>query len=476
MRTGIRNNLTNQVRGIAKVVTAVAQGDLKRKLFVEAKGEIAELADTINNMIDTLATFAEQVTTVAREVGTEGKLGGQSQVPGAAGTWRDLNSNVNQLAATLTTQLRAISDVATAVTKGDLTRSITVEAQGEVAQLKDTINEMIRNLRDTTLKNSEQDWLKTNLTNFTRMLQGQRDLMAVGRMILSCSNEISAKNLRVQIKLEAIGHRIRADAARLQQVFWNLIKNAVKFTPPNGQLHLRSSNPQNSWFRLEVVDSGIGIASDVLPRIFDPFEQGGTTGSGGLGLGLTISKAIVELHEGRIFASSAGANRGATFVIELPNVVPSSADSSSSKIEAQPSAIDATQDVVTRPRILLVDDHLDSIGRMQLFLQAIGYHVTTAESVKTALQAVAQEGFDLLVSDIGLPDGSGEDLIRQLREKGHNLPGIALSGYGMQQDIERSRAAGFQVHLIKPVSPQQLQTTIDQLINKQRREAERNSE
>jgi HAMP domain-containing protein len=179
------SNLTNQVRGIAKVVTAVAQGDLKRKLFVEAKGEIAELADTINNMIDTLAMFAEQVTTVAREVGTEGKPGCESQVPGAAGTWLDLNSNVNQLAATLTTQLRAISDVATAVTKGDLTRLITDEAQGEVAQLKDTINEMIRNLRDTTLKNSEQDWLKTNLTNFTRMLQGQRDLMAVGRMILS---------------------------------------------------------------------------------------------------------------------------------------------------------------------------------------------------------------------------------------------------------------------------------------------------
>jgi CheY-like chemotaxis protein/HAMP domain-containing protein len=179
------SNLTGQVRGIAKVVTAVARGDLKRKLTVEAKGEIAELADTINSMIDTLATFADQVTTVAREVGTEGKLGGQSNVPGADGTWRDLNSNVNQLAATLTTQLRAISDVATAVTKGDLTRSITVEAQGEVAQLKDTINEMIRNLRDTTLKNSEQDWLKTNLAKFTRMLQGQRDLMTVGRMILS---------------------------------------------------------------------------------------------------------------------------------------------------------------------------------------------------------------------------------------------------------------------------------------------------
>ncbi len=178
-------NLTSQVRGIAKVVTAVANGDLKQKLTVDAKGEIAALSDTINSMIDTLATFADQVTSVAREVGVEGKLGGQAKVPGAAGTWKGLTENVNQLAANLTTQVRAIAEVATAVTKGDLTRSITVEALGEVAALKDNINEMIRNLKDTTLKNSEQDWLKTNLARFSRMLQGQRDLNAVGRLILS---------------------------------------------------------------------------------------------------------------------------------------------------------------------------------------------------------------------------------------------------------------------------------------------------
>jgi HAMP domain-containing protein/signal transduction histidine kinase/CheY-like chemotaxis protein len=178
-------NLTNQVRGIAVVVTAVANGNLKRKLTVEAKGEIAELAETINNMTDTLATFADQVTTVAREVGVEGKLGGQASVPGAAGTWKDLTDNVNQLAANLTSQVRAIAEVATAVTKGDLTRSITVEALGEVAALKDNINEMIRNLKDTTLKNSEQDWLKTNLAKFSRMLQGQKDLLTVGKLILS---------------------------------------------------------------------------------------------------------------------------------------------------------------------------------------------------------------------------------------------------------------------------------------------------
>src|SRR5437870_11309701 len=178
-------NLTNQVRGIAEVVTAVAKGDLKRKVVFEAKGEIAALADTINGMIDTLATFADQVTNVAREVGTDGKLGGQARVPGAAGLWRDLTDNVNQLAANLTTQVRSIAEVATAVTKGDLTRYIAVEASGEVAALKDTINEMISNLKEQTLKNAEQDWLKTNLARFSRMLQGERDLATVSNLIMS---------------------------------------------------------------------------------------------------------------------------------------------------------------------------------------------------------------------------------------------------------------------------------------------------
>ncbi|MDQ6787349.1 MAG: HAMP domain-containing protein [Acidobacteriota bacterium] len=179
------SNLTTQVRGIARVVTAVANGNLNRKLEVEALGEIAELSDTINAMIDTLATFADQVTTVAREVGIEGELGGQASVPGASGTWRDLTDNVNQLAANLTNQVRAMADVATAVTKGDLTRTITVDASGEVAFLKDNVNEMIRNLRETTQKNTEQDWLKTNLAKFTRLLQGQRDLLTVSRLVLS---------------------------------------------------------------------------------------------------------------------------------------------------------------------------------------------------------------------------------------------------------------------------------------------------
>jgi HAMP domain-containing protein/CheY-like chemotaxis protein/signal transduction histidine kinase len=178
-------NLTEQVRGIVKVVTAVANGELTQKLTVNAKGEVAALAETINNMTDTLATFADQVTTVAREVGVEGRLGGQANVPGAAGTWKDLTGNVNLLADNLTNQVRAIAEVTTAVTKGDLTRSVQVEASGEVAELKDYINTMINNLRLTTDRNNEQDWLKTNLARFTGMLQGQRDLTTVGRMLLS---------------------------------------------------------------------------------------------------------------------------------------------------------------------------------------------------------------------------------------------------------------------------------------------------
>ncbi len=198
-------NLTEQVRGIVKVVTAVATGDLEQNLTVASKGEVAALAETINNMTKTLATFADQVTTVAREVGVEGRLGGQANVPGTAGTWKDLTGNVNLLAANLTTQVRAIAEVATAVTKGDLTRSIQVEARGEVAELKDNINTMIGNLRLTTERNTEQDWLKTNLARFTNMLQGQRDLSTVGRMLLSELAQLVGAQHGVIYQVEAEG-------------------------------------------------------------------------------------------------------------------------------------------------------------------------------------------------------------------------------------------------------------------------------
>src|SRR5438128_1024306 len=176
------DNLTNQVRNIAEVTTAVATGDLSKKITVDARGEILELKNTINTMVDQLSTFAAEVTRVAKEVGTEGTLGVQAQVEGVSGVWKGLTDNVNQLAGTLTTQLRAISEVSTAVTQGDLTRTIAVEAQGEVAELKDTINMMIDNLAEATRTNQEQDWLNSNMARFTGMLQGLRDLETVSRL------------------------------------------------------------------------------------------------------------------------------------------------------------------------------------------------------------------------------------------------------------------------------------------------------
>jgi HAMP domain-containing protein/CheY-like chemotaxis protein len=205
-------NLTNQVRGIAKVVTAVANGDLQQKLTVEAKGEIAELGDTINAMTNTLAIFADQVTTVAREVGVEGRLGGQANVPGTAGIWKDLTANVNRLAANLTSQVRAIAEVATAVTKGDLTRLIQVDARGEVADLKDNINSMIDNLRGTTERNREQDWLKTNLAKFSSTMQGQRDLITLGNILLSELAPVVNADQGVMYVME------EAEAPRLRQL------------------------------------------------------------------------------------------------------------------------------------------------------------------------------------------------------------------------------------------------------------------
>jgi signal transduction histidine kinase/HAMP domain-containing protein/ActR/RegA family two-component response regulator len=705
-------NLTNQVRGIAKIVTAVARGDLNQKLLVEAKGEIGELTDTINNMIDTLATFADQVTTVAREVGVEGKLGGQANVPGAAGTWRDLTDNVNRLAANLTTQLRAIANVATAVTKGDLTRSIQVEAQGEVAAVKDNINEMIRNLKDTTLQNQEQDWLKTNLAKFTRMLQGQRDLLTVGKLILSelapvvpaqqgvfyimdksgrepelkllasyacreegglkasiklgesllgqaalekqrivlndapsdyvkvgsalgaarpmnivvlpilfegevkavmelsslerfnsthqafldqltesigivlhtieantrtenlleqsqslaselqnrqeelqktnlelaekarsnlakdqflamlshelrtpltpvlasalalesepalpqdihdslhmirrnvelearliddlldltridrgkvqlnlevvdahtllqnaleiCQAEIDRKGLRRSLNLGARKVHLRADPARLQQIFWNLINNAVKFTPSNGQISISTSNSSEGELHVGIADTGLGIEPESLPKIFDAFEQGGRTQLGGLGLGLAISKALVEAHKGTITAQSAGRNKGSLFTLVFPT---------SEKAAAQIApTVSPKLPEHQAMRILLVEDHEDSNRSLTNLLRRRGYHVRSALNFQSALDLGTKEEFDVLISDLALPDGSGIDLMRTLQST-RPVFGIALTGFGMEDDARKCREAGFRHHLVKPIDLNKLDLLIQE--------------
>jgi CheY-like chemotaxis protein/signal transduction histidine kinase/HAMP domain-containing protein len=270
-------NLTNQVRDIAAVTTAVARGDLSKKITVDVKGEILELKDTINVMVDQLSSFASEVTRVAREVGTEGKLGGQANVSGVAGTWKDLTENVNQLAANLTNQVRAIAEVATAVTRGDLSRSIQVEARGEVSYLKDNINEMIRNLKDTTLKNAQQDWLKTNLARFTRLLQGQRDLQAVTRLILSELAPLVSAHHGVFYMMDA-----QYADARLRMIasygYRSSRKLPTSFLPGEGLVGQCALEKTRIWLTdvprdYIVVSSGLGSAPPnnivVLPILFE---------------------------------------------------------------------------------------------------------------------------------------------------------------------------------------------------------------
>jgi signal transduction histidine kinase len=336
-----------------------------------------------------------------------------------------------------------------------------------------TVPEYVREASEIIVRNVQVEArLIDDLLDVTRISQGKftvRCEVVDAHEFLRRACKISldaatAKDLTVQFDLRALEHRVYADPARLEQVFWNLINNAVKFTTPPGQITLRSSNPQANWIRLEVIDNGIGISPDALPRIFDPFEQVGGVGSGGLGLGLTICKAIVELHGGRISALSDGVNHGANFVVELPTETRNCTEQSPSQTESTRSEGSATESAATRYRILLVDDHVDSVREVQLFLERSGYLVTTAHSVNAALRIAAGQKFDLLVSDIGLPDGEGHDLVRQMRESGHNSKNIALSGYGTEQDISRSHAAGFQAHLVKPVLPQDLLATIKRLL------------
>ncbi len=271
------SNLTGQVRNIAAVTTAVARGDLSKKITVDVKGEILELKDTINVMVDQLSSFASEVTRVAREVGTEGKLGGQANVSGVAGTWKDLTENVNQLAANLTNQVRAIAEVATAVTRGDLSRSIQVEARGEVSYLKDNINEMIRNLKETTQKNAQQDWLKTNLARFTRLLQGQRDLQAVTKLILSELAPLVSAHHGVFYMMDS-----QLADARLRMIasygYRSSRKLPTSFLPGEGLVGQCALEKMRIWLTdvprdYIVVSSGLGAAPPtnivVLPILFE---------------------------------------------------------------------------------------------------------------------------------------------------------------------------------------------------------------
>ncbi|EDY19877.1 PAS/PAC sensor hybrid histidine kinase [Chthoniobacter flavus Ellin428] len=309
-----------------------------------------------------------------------------------------------------------------------------------------------------------------DLLDLTRVSRGKIELhteMVDVHLVLQEALEICTANDTVRrqivvcLETGAKQHHLQADRARLQQIFWNLINNALKFSPNGSRVNIRTSNPRPNRVAIEVRDEGIGIAPEKLPHLFDAFEQGGrsvTKRFGGLGLGLAISKALVELHNGQIHAHSEGQNRGATFTVEFDACA-----SAPSKPEAEVPGVALPAEPL---RILLLEDHETTLAVLTRLLRRAGHEVVPTSRVREAREFLEAQSFDLLISDLGLPDGSGMDLVRSL--DGHAMPSIALSGYGMDSDVRECLEAGFKSHVTKPVDWQRLSATIQQLTSSER--------
>ena len=280
-----------------------------------------------------------------------------------------------------------------------------------------------------------------------------------------CRKEIEAKNLDVEFRLRATDTYVEGDPARLQQVFWNLMKNSVKFTPENGRIIVETLNPAPNKIEARIIDTGIGIEREKIDKIFNAFEQGQveiTRRFGGLGLGLSISKALIDAHGGKIHVESPGKDQGATFSVELTAVVtPIGGDGEK---QDKPADREPERAISSHRRVLVVDDHHDTCIGLKRMLERRGYEITIAHSAEQAVEKVRTEDFDLLISDIGLPDRSGYDLMREVRLK-KDLPGIALSGFGSEQDVNQAREAGFAEHLTKPINFERLEKTMQSLLS-----------
>ncbi len=337
-----------------------------------------------------------------------------------------------------------------------------------------TDSQPVREALEVVRRNVELEArLIDDLLDVTRISKGKLQLsfeticihQILQRAYEICREEIEAKKLEVEFALRAVHTHVEGDPARLQQVFWNLIKNSVKFTPENGRVVVETVNPAPDKIEVRVIDTGIGIEQEKIDKIFNAFEQGQaeiTRRFGGLGLGLAISKALIDAHGGKIRVQSPGKDQGATFSVELNTVltpVEHDGDRQEQQVDREPERA-----VPSHRRVLLVDDHQDTCIGMKRMLERRGYEITLAHSAEQAVEKVRTEEFDLLISDIGLPDRSGYDLMREVRLN-KDLPGIALSGFGSEQDVNQSREAGFAEHLTKPINFERLEKTIQSLLS-----------
>src|SRR5436309_14747292 len=281
---------------------------------------------------------------------------------------------------------------------------------------------------------------------------------AISSVVEICRAEAESKRLQVRLNLRANTHQVAADAAKFQQIIWNLLKNAIKFTPDDGEIVIASCNPSPELLTISVRDTGIGMEPEVMQRIFDPFEQGNRSfehRSGGLGLGLAISKSLTQAHGGTLTAQSDGRDRGSTFILSMQTL-------SSTEVGTVPQKT-TSETAQQGLKILLVDDHQDTCAALEKLLVRRGHLVAATHNVRSAMETAVRNQFDLLISDIALPDGSGVDLMRQLRAIS-SIPGIAISGFGNNGDIERSLQAGFSEHLIKPIKLDDLEAAIERAI------------
>jgi len=305
-----------------------------------------------------------------------------------------------------------------------------------------------------------------DLLDFTRVSRDKMQLrfapvdahLAISSVVEICRAEAESKRLNVHLNLRANTHHVAADAAKFQQIIWNLLKNAVKFTPHNGEIVISSSNPSPKLLTISVRDTGIGMEPELMQRIFDPFEQGNRSFErrfGGLGLGLAISKSLAQAHGGTLTAQSEGRDRGSTFILSMQTLLPAEV----ATVPAKGSSDISQQGL----RILLVDDHQDTCAALEKLLVRRGHLVAATQNIRSAMEAAVRNKFDLLISDIALPDGSGLDLMMQLRAIS-KIPGIAISGFGNNGDIERSLQAGFSEHLIKPIRLEELEAAIERAV------------
>lgn len=336
-----------------------------------------------------------------------------------------------------------------------------------------TLPDHVRDLASTIHRNIEvQARLIDDLLDQTRIARGKLELhhkrvsihAVLEQVLRILENEFSAKQLHVRVELHAANPRLEADEARLHQILWNLLKNAIKFTSQHGTITVRTGTPAPNRVRVEVSDTGIGIEPELLPRLFHPFEQGGTAVTrqfGGLGLGLAISQKIAELHGGTLSGHSEGKNRGSTFILDMPTVESLAGEAAP---HASPPQVRPT---VHGLRILLVEDHADTARILARLLKRHGHHVHISNNLHDAEESAESEAFDLVLSDLALPDGTGYELMEFLRAH-HPLPGIAMSGFGMEQDIQKSHEAGFAEHLVKPVDPARLEEAIEHVVHSER--------